>query len=171
MTRSDSIDDAMGRIRSNTFSAIAKRTTTRRTRHRLVASAAAVVIVGVTSAAAVAVVQATQGQVNYTAECYGAADLAAVHGASYYLPGDLNEQSAIPLDERIALAKDQCGANWRIGKFEPSRDIAGVQAGTTVYPVPALQACQLADGRLGIFPSARTPAELCPELGLAVPRR
>src|SRR5437868_3082386 len=81
----------------------------RRTRkHRLIALGVAGALVAGTTAGAIAIAQAPQGQINYTADCYAAADLGSRHGTSQYLPGDQDAKTPTPLDQRIALAEEMC---------------------------------------------------------------
>lgn len=148
----------------------------RRTRrHRLAAIGIAGALVAGTTAGAIAVARASQGQINYLVDCYGAADLGARHGTSVWAPGDLDEKSPTPIAERIALAEDQCAATWRTGVFEPGGGTSDGSDGTGTgtsgdeHPVPDLKTCQLPDGRLAVFPSELAVKELCSRLGLAPP--
>lgn len=138
----------------------------RRTRrHRLAAIGIAGALVAGTTAGGIAIARASQGQINDTVECYATADLGSEHFTSAYQPGDLNATTPTPLDERVALAVDQCAAGWRTGAFLP-----GPPQSVDDEPVPSLEACQLPDGRLAVFPSERALAKLCAGLGLSLPR-
>jgi hypothetical protein len=72
----------------------------------------------------------------------------------------------MPVSERVSRGIDGCGAAWRIGTFESDR--SNIPAGK-LFTVPKLIACQLPDGRVGIFPSGKSATDLCAELDLAVP--
>ncbi|MFF2053462.1 hypothetical protein ACFVU2_17810 [Leifsonia sp. NPDC058194] len=138
----------------------------RRTRrHRLAAIGIAGALVAGTTAGGIAIARASQGQINYLVDCYDAADLGSRHGTSVYLPGDLDEKTPTPIDERVALAEEQCAAGWRAGDGRSASMSDG-----KVHPVPHLETCQLPDGRLAVFPSEVALAELCAKLGLSVPR-
>lgn len=146
------------------FEAIAvdDRRTTRR--HRLIALGVAAALVSGTTAGAYAIAQASQGQINYLTDCYAAADKHARHGTSVYAPGDRNDPAPTPLRQRIQLAEDMCAATWRIGTFSP-----GGSTNDREFPVPNLEACELPDGRLAVFPSDLAVSELCSRLGLTIP--
>lgn len=157
-------DDRFDQLKQSMFAEIA-RTERRRTRkHRLVALGIAGSIALGTTAGAIAIAEASQGQINYTADCYAAADLGARHGTSLYAPGDLDAKKPTPIGERVSLAEEMCAATWRIGTFSP-----GGSTSTKEFPVPDLETCQLPDGRLAVFPSDLAASELCPRLGLASP--
>jgi hypothetical protein len=137
----------------------------RRTRrHRLAAIGIAGALVAGTTAGAIAIARASQGQINYLTDCYGADDLGSRHATSVWLPGDMSEKTPTPVAERIALAEDICAATWRVGTFRPEGSSADADE-----PVPHLATCQLPDGRLGVFPSEQAVAELCSRLGLTIP--
>jgi hypothetical protein len=160
-------DADLERMLSATMGTISEKGRRKTRKHRIAAIAlAGIVAIGCT-AGGLAIARASQGAINYTAECYGAADTNSTHFTSFYLPGDITTRSATPLAERISLAKEQCAASWRIGTFE--KDRSSIPEGKT-FTVPDLVACQLPDDRLGIFPSSKPPAEACSALELATPR-
>ncbi|MFP3670230.1 hypothetical protein SB717_34655, partial [Priestia sp. SIMBA_032] len=97
--------------------AIASDDRRRTRRHRLIAVGVAGAIVAGTTAGAIAIARAAQGQINYTADCYAAADLGSRHGTSVLGTADLGEKTPTPLSERVALAEEMCAATWRIGTF------------------------------------------------------
>lgn len=150
--------DELARMKTVIDQTIDRNTRRRTRRHRLAALGAAGVIVLGTSAGALAIAAAPQGQVNYTADCYAAADLTAQHGTSVYLPGDEDSANPVPVAKRVALATDMCAQTWKIGTFSAASS-----------GVPDLVACQLPDQRLGIFPSSKPADELCSTLGLGTP--
>ncbi len=160
-------DADLERMLSATMGTIAEKGRRKTRKHRIAAiGLAGIVAIGCT-AGGLAIARASQGAINYTAECYGAADTNSTHFTSFYLPGDITTRAATPLAERISLAKEQCAASWRIGTFE--KDRSSIPEGKT-FTVPDLVACQLPDDRLGIFPSSKPPAETCSALELATPR-
>lgn len=160
-------DADLERMLSATMGAITAKGRRKTKKHRL----AAIGLVGLlalgSTAAGIAIARASQGAINYTAVCFAAADTNSTHFATLYLPGDLKEQQATPVAERVRLATEQCAASWAVGTFEKNR--SSIPEGTT-FPVPNLVACQLPDERLGIFPSKTSPAETCSALQLATPR-
>lgn len=164
MTDRSLLPDAAGfeELKGRLLDTIAADDRRRTRRHRWAAVGIAGALVAGTTAGAVAVARASQGQIDYTADCYAAADLGSRHGTSLYLPGDLDEKTPTPLAERVALAEDMCAASWRTGAFLG-------KVVTEDQPVPPLETCQLPDGRLATFPSELALAELCSRLGLAVP--
>jgi hypothetical protein len=135
----------------------------RKRRQHLTALGVSAALALATTAGAILINAAPQGQINYLSDCYGSADMSAVHGTSVYLPGDMNETTPTPLPERVHLAEEMCGASWQVGTF------AGTSSADGVYPSPDLVTCQLADKRLAVFPSSREPEELCTSLGLTAP--
>jgi hypothetical protein len=147
----------------------------RRTRmHRVVGAGAVAGVLVTGTGAAVAVGRAPQGQINYTAVCYAAANANARHITSLYLPGDLSNPHELPVAQRVELAESMCAATWRVGSFEPNvtpTNGANNTPNRSNYPVPNLTACQLPDGRLGVFPT-RAPEQkgLCGSLGLGSPQ-
>lgn len=138
----------------------------RKTRlHRIAALGTIGVLALGTTAGAMVVTQASQAQRNMV-ECYESADLNSRQISSIHLPAEGTPESVITGDDRIMLAVDMCGATWRIGAFEA--DPGAARPGQT-FPIPDLVACQLLDGRIGVFPSEKSPEEQCRSLGLAVP--
>lgn len=151
-------------LKQGMLGAVAADDRRRTRRHRLIALGIAGSLVAGTTAGAIAVARATQGQINNLVECYASADLGSEHATSVYAPGDLNAKTPSPIEDRIALAKDQCAAAWRIGSFSP-----GGASRTEEFPIPNLEACQLPDARLAVFPSDLAVRELCSRLGLTIP--
>jgi hypothetical protein len=136
----------------------------RRTRrHRLTAIGIAGALAVATTAGAIAIARAPQSQINYTVDCYAAADLGAAHGTSLYLPGDRTSAKPTLLGERISLAEDMCRATWEVGTF------VHTPGGGSTFPVPNLVTCQLPDSRLAVFPANQAAAGLCTHLGLTTP--
>ncbi|RFA07656.1 hypothetical protein B7R21_15920 [Subtercola boreus] len=160
-------DSDYARMKVDLFTTITVRERARTKKHRLAALGIAGALALGTTAGALVIAQASQGQINYTAECYGAADLTSTHFTTLYLPGDQTTEQATPLAERTALAIDQCSASWVVGTFEQDR--ANIPAGK-MFPTPLLIACQLPDHRLGVFPSTEPAQVVCARLGLSTPR-
>lgn len=139
----------------------------RKTRlHRIAAIGTIGILALGTTAGAIIVAQATPIQMNRV-ECYRSADLSSEHISSMHLPADKAIEVATPVDDRVILAIDMCGASWRIGTFEA--DPTAVQPGQT-FSIPNLVACELRDSRIAVFPSERSAEEQCLSLGLAVPQ-
>lgn len=158
------LDDAdVTRLKAGVLAGAATADRRRTRKHRLLALGIAGAVAAATTAGAVAIARASQGQINYTADCYAAASLDSQHGTSLYLPGDQTSKRATPLAERVRLAEAMCAETWRIGTFSSTPGADGS------YPVPDLTVCQLPDDRLAVFPSARPPGQLCPDLGLTTP--
>lgn len=141
--------------------------------HRLVGAAAVIGILATGTGAALAVTRAPQGEINYTAVCYGSDSTHGPSVTSLYLPGDLSSSAKTPIDKRVALAESMCAATWRIGAFQahpPARPGANDTPNPSDYPVPGLATCQLADGRLAVFPvTGRPETGFCDALGLTLP--
>ncbi|GIT79629.1 hypothetical protein LLS1_12980 [Leifsonia sp. LS1] len=157
-------DTRFEELRDRLLDTIATDDRRRTRRHRLAAIGIAGVLVAGTTAGGIAIARASQGEINDTVECYGTADLNGPSFTSAWQPGDLEATTPTPLEQRIALAEDQCAAGWRIGSFRPQGSSSDADE-----PVPALKACQLPDGRLAVFPSERAVADLCARLGLSLP--
>jgi hypothetical protein len=157
-------DERFDEIKERLFGAIAADDRRRTRTHRLIALGVAGAIVAGTTAGAIAIARASQGQINYTTDCYAAADLGSRHGTSVLGTADLGTKSPTPLEERIRLAEEMCAATWRIGTFSPEGS-----SSTADEPVPNLETCELPDGRLAVFPSDLAVRELCSRLGLTIP--
>ena len=153
-TMPDSIE--FERMKENLLTAASLSDQRRTRRHRIAAIGIAATMVAGTTAGAIVIARAPQGQINYVADCYAAADINSQHGTSAYLPGDENSKTATPLDQRVKLAEDMCAATWQVGTF-----------GST--SVPNLVTCQLPDGRLAVFPSNDSQSKLCEQLSLETP--
>jgi hypothetical protein len=139
----------------------------RKTRNHRVALMGAVALLAVGSTAgALAIARAPQAVINNATECYGAADLNSTHFPSVNVVGDPQSKQARPVSERVAQGIDGCAASWRIGTFEANQ--SSIPAGK-LFAVPRLVACQLPDGRVGIFPSGKSAKDLCADLDLALP--
>lgn len=166
MTDRSLLPDSAGfeEMKSRLLDTIATEDRRRTRRHRLAAIGIAGALVAGTTGGAIAIARASQGHIDYLADCYAAADLGSRHGTSVYLPGDLDTRTATPLTERVALAEDMCAATWRTGAFLPQGTVPDAE-----QPVPPLETCQLPDGRLATFPSELALKELCSRLGLTVP--
>jgi hypothetical protein len=150
------------RMKHDLLARVAADDAQRKRRHRVTAISVAGVLAIATTAGAI-VMAAPQGQINYLTDCYGAADMNALHGTSVYLPGDKAQTAPTPLAERERLAEDMCAASWQVGTFADKESPDGV------YSVPDLVTCQLSDKRLAVFPSQRPPEDLCLSLGLTTP--
>ena len=157
-------DDEYMRMKASVLDTIDTRSRQRTRRHRLAAVGIAGIIVLGTTAGAIAIAAAPQGQINYTADCYRAADMTAQHGTSIYLPGNQADATATPLAQRIALATQMCASTWSVGTFAK-------RGATAPFAVPPLVACQLPDERLAIFPSSKSVDVTCAALGLTAPRQ
>lgn len=156
------VADGFDRMKDTVLSRIDTRSRKRTRRHRLVAISAAFIVALGTTAGAIAIAAAPQGQINYTTDCYAAADLGSRHGTSTYLPGNQADTTPTPLEERISLATQQCAATWSVGTF--------AKTGTDgPFTVPHLVACQLPDERLAVFPSSGSVDTTCSTLGLSTP--
>lgn len=141
----------------------------RKTRNHRFAGAAVFLILALgTTAGGLAIARAPQAVINNATECYGSANTNSTHFPSVNVGGDPTTQTATPVSQRVTQAIDGCGASWRIGEFES--DQTKIPAGK-LFTIPTLVACQLADGRVGVFPSGKSATVLCSELELALPQK
>jgi hypothetical protein len=155
------IDEMFGQIMTTVTKLERRRTLGR----RMTALAGAVAIAAGITGGVLVVIQASATMKN-VAECYASTDLNSHHTGVVVADKDGQAaQTPSSVNDRIATGTENCGAVWRLGRFEA--DPNAVQSGRD-FPVPNLVACTLPDGRFAYFPSANSASEVCSHLGLAV---
>lgn len=120
--------------------------------------------------AAVAVHLASTNSRNYNPECFRTASITSKHVLMVGID-DNRTASLKPVADRVDQAISACAAAWKIGEFSGVR--ADRRPDGKEYPAPEkLTACELPDGRIGVFPDSTklTVRDFCSNLTLAEPR-
>jgi hypothetical protein len=131
-----------------------------------VVAAAAGLAVALTGGA-IAVVQASQEQVHYSARCFPTASITERY-ADVGVPRAVDRVTGQEAERLILDPVTACGDLWRMGLV--GRDVAPADPNAADFPVPALVGCTLQNGVGAAFPrgaSTLTEEEFCRDLGLA----
>lgn len=162
----DVVQARLRTVRSQLMTAVSHERTPRYSRARK-ATIAAIAVGGlVLTGGTIAVVQATQEQIDHQVRCFEAADL----GSNYT---DVAE--AIGIDSttgrqearRVLGPETACGDMWRMGLV--GQEVAPADPNAANFPVPELVGCTLPNGIGAAFPRENhsTLAEdFCRDLGL-----
>lgn len=164
----DDIDARVAQVRRNVLAAVPHTRTHRFSgtgRAAIALGASAVVAIGLTGGT-IAVVQASQHDIDTQARCYVGASLSADFIEVSQAAGIDNESGEV-VEEYTGLI-ELCGEMWRmgLGQENPPAD-----PNTGDFPKPELVGCTMPDGIGAAFPrgeSTASDAEFCGALGLAV---
>lgn len=114
----------------------------------------------------IAVVQATQEQVDYSVRCYAAADLGS-NFTDVARPIATDTTTGQQMPRQVLEPENACGDMWRMGMI--GQEVAPTDPNAAHFPVPELVSCTLQDGVGAAFPRENNTAlaeAFCRDLGL-----
>lgn len=161
-------DARLAGIRSRLLGAVAQQRTPRfsRARKATVAAFAAGGLAVALTGGAIAVVQASQEDINYSARCFPTASISDQYadvGAAPATDIATGEEASRDVLDPVMI----CGDLWRMGLV--GQDAAPADPNAASFPVPELVGCTLANGIGAAFPrgdSTATSEAFCRDLGL-----
>lgn len=155
---------SIARVRANVLRTVgAEQAVARRQRVWRVAATSGVLVavLGLTGGA-IAVVRASQAEIDGSIRCFAAAAVNAEF--TTVIEARVEGGSANPAFAERAL--EVCAAVWRVGLIGDGEVKIPADPSQVDHPVPQLIACNLRDGVVGVFPSDNAASEQCLALGL-----